>query len=148
MDRTDYKILNLLQQDSRITLRSIGEQVGLTPPAVSERIRKMEEDGVIRSFRVSVDRTLLDCSMTGFIFVAPEPEKTPTPEVTEQPEETTAPDATEQPEETPTPDATRSRASVSRSRQGRSSPCSATTVRANRPFCASFRACTMRMRAA
>ena len=58
MDRTDYKILNLLQQDSRITLRSIGEQVGLTPPAVSERIRKMEEDGVIRSFRVSVDRTL------------------------------------------------------------------------------------------
>ena len=75
MDRTDYKILNLLQQDSRITLRSIGEQVGLTPPAVSERIRKMEEDGVIRSFRVSVDRTLLDCSMTGFIFVAPEPER-------------------------------------------------------------------------
>ena len=47
MDRTDYKILNLLQQDSRITLRSIGEQVGLTPPAVSERIRKMEEDGVM-----------------------------------------------------------------------------------------------------
>lgn len=75
MDRTDYRILNLLQQDCRITLRNIGEQVGLTPPAVSERIRKMEEDGVIRSFRANVDRTLLDCSMTGFIFVAPEPEK-------------------------------------------------------------------------
>ena len=75
MDRTDYRILNLLQQDCRITLRNIGEQVGLTPPAVSERIRKMEEDGVIRSFHANVDRTLLDCSMTGFIFVAPEPEK-------------------------------------------------------------------------
>ena len=75
MDRTDYKILNLLQKDSRITLRSIGEQVGLTPPAVSERIHKLEEDGVIRGFRVEVDRTLLDCSITGFILVAPEPEK-------------------------------------------------------------------------
>ena len=75
VDRTDYKILNLLQQDSRITLRSIGEQVGLTPPAVSERIHKLEEDGVIRSFRVDIDRTLLDCSITGFVLVAPEPEK-------------------------------------------------------------------------
>ena len=38
MDRTDYQILNILQADSRCTLRHIGDQVGLTPPAVSERI--------------------------------------------------------------------------------------------------------------
>lgn len=75
MDRTDYKILNLLQADSRTTLRHIGEKVGLTPPAVSERIHKMEEEGIIRNYRAIVDRTLLDSSMTGFIFVAPEPEK-------------------------------------------------------------------------
>ena len=43
MDRTDYQILNILQADSRCTLRHIGDQVGLTPPAVSERIRRMEE---------------------------------------------------------------------------------------------------------
>ena len=47
MDRTDYQILNILQADSRCTLRHIGDQVGLTPPAVSERIRRMEECGVI-----------------------------------------------------------------------------------------------------
>ena len=75
MDRTDYKILNLLQEDCRKTLRAIGEEVGLTPPAVAERIRKLEEDHVIRSYRVGVDRTRLDCGMTGFIMVAPEPEK-------------------------------------------------------------------------
>lgn len=75
VDRTDYKILNLMQEDSRKTLRTIGEQVGLTPPAVAERIRKLEDDGIIRSYQISIDRTRLDCSITGFIMVAPEPEK-------------------------------------------------------------------------
>ena len=75
MDRTDYQILNLLQQDSRTTLKSIGDQVGLTAPAVSERIRRMEEKGVIKSFRINIDRNQLDSNMTGFILVAPSPEK-------------------------------------------------------------------------
>ena len=75
LDRTDYRILNLLQEDSRKTLRAIGEEVGLTPPAVADRIRKLEEEGVIRSYRIQIDRTRLDCGMTGFIMVAPEPEK-------------------------------------------------------------------------
>ena len=75
MDRTDYQILNLLQNDCRATLKVIGEQVGLTAPAVSERIRRMEETGVIRNFRIDVDRRQLDCNITGFILVAPEPDK-------------------------------------------------------------------------
>jgi Lrp/AsnC family leucine-responsive transcriptional regulator len=75
MDRTDYQILNILQADCRVTLKHIGDQVGLTAPAVSERIRRMEEKGVIRNFRIDVDRSRLDCGMTGFILVALEPEK-------------------------------------------------------------------------
>ena len=75
MDRTDYKILNILQADSRTTLKDIGDHVGLTAPAVSERIRKMEEQGVIRGFHIDIDRERLNCNMTGFILVAPEPEK-------------------------------------------------------------------------
>ena len=75
MDRTDYQILNILQADSRTTLRQIGDQVGLTAPAVSERIHRMEEKQIIRDYRIDVDREQLDCSMTGFILVAPEPEK-------------------------------------------------------------------------
>ena len=54
MDRTDYQILNLLQNDCRATLKVIGEQVGLTAPAVSERIRRMEETSVIRSLSASM----------------------------------------------------------------------------------------------
>lgn len=75
MDRTDYKILNILQEDSRTTLKDIGDHVGLTAPAVSERIRKMEEQGIIRRFHIDIDRERLDCNMMGFILVAPEPEK-------------------------------------------------------------------------
>jgi len=71
MDRTDYKILNILQTDSRTTLKDIGDHVGLTAPAVSERIRKMEEHGVIRGYHIDIDRESLDCNMTGFILVAP-----------------------------------------------------------------------------
>ena len=75
MDRTDYQILNLLQRDTRTTLKCIGDQVGLTAPAVSERIRRMEEKGVIKRFSISIDRTLLDCNLTGFILIALFPEK-------------------------------------------------------------------------
>lgn len=75
MDRTDYQILNLLQKDSRTTLKAIGDRVGLTAPAVSERIRRMEEREVIKSFSINIDRTLLDSSLTGFILVAVFPEK-------------------------------------------------------------------------
>ena len=75
MDATDIQILNSLQEDCTRTLRSIGEKVGLTPPAVGERIRKMEDEGIIRSYRIRIDRTRLDCGITGFIMVACEPEK-------------------------------------------------------------------------
>lgn len=75
MDRTDYQILNLLQRDSRTTLKNIGDQVGLTAPAVSERIRRMEERGVIQRFSISIDRSRLDSHITGFIMVALFPEK-------------------------------------------------------------------------
>ncbi len=73
MDRTDYQILNILQRDCRTTLKVIGDRVGLTAPAVSERIRRMEERGVIRDFRAEIDRERINCSMTGFILVALEP---------------------------------------------------------------------------
>lgn len=75
MDRTDYQILNILQDDCRATLKQIGDRVGLTAPAVSERIRRMEDKGVIRGFRIEIDRERLNCHMTGFIFVALNPEK-------------------------------------------------------------------------
>lgn len=75
MDQTDYRILNLLQEDCRTTLKNIGDQVGLTAPAVSERVRRMEEQGIIRGYRIDINRELLHCGISGFVLVALPPEK-------------------------------------------------------------------------
>ena len=75
MDELDEKILGLLRGNARMTAKDIAARVALTGPAVGERIRRMEECGVIRSYRIDIDRTRLDCNITGFISVSLEPEK-------------------------------------------------------------------------
>ncbi|MDO6563731.1 Lrp/AsnC family transcriptional regulator [Amphritea sp. 1_MG-2023] len=47
IDRIDRRILNLLQQDSRISNQALAEQVGLSPPACLRRVRRLREAGVI-----------------------------------------------------------------------------------------------------
>lgn len=47
LDRIDRHILNLLQQDNRISNQNLAEQVGLSPPACLRRVRKLREEGVI-----------------------------------------------------------------------------------------------------
>jgi Lrp/AsnC family leucine-responsive transcriptional regulator len=49
LDDADRAILDLLLDDSRISLRTIGAQIGLTAPAVRERILRMEDAGVIEA---------------------------------------------------------------------------------------------------
>ncbi len=58
MDDTDRKILALLQRDVRMTNAAIAAEVGLTAPSVFERIRKLEQRGVIRGYKVNVDLPL------------------------------------------------------------------------------------------
>ena len=54
MDLLNRKILNCLQANARQSNAEIGRQVGITSPAVSERIKKMEDLGVIESYNASV----------------------------------------------------------------------------------------------
>ena len=54
MDAIDKKILSLLGQNARIPLKKIAEQVFLSPPAVSARIERMENSGIIAGYRVTV----------------------------------------------------------------------------------------------
>ena len=75
MDATDQRILNLLQTDARMTLREIGERVNLTPPSVSERIHKLEDEGIIEGFSIHVNRAKLGYAVSGYIMAAPEPAK-------------------------------------------------------------------------
>lgn len=69
MDVTDQRILNALKQNSRITASDIGKQVGLSVPAVSERIRKLEEAGVIEAYTVKINRAKTGHKLLAFIFV-------------------------------------------------------------------------------
>jgi len=67
LDEIDVQILELLQANARQTNAEIAEQVGLTAPSVFERIRKLEQRGVIRGFTVRVDPAALGKSLTAFI---------------------------------------------------------------------------------
>ena len=55
MDETDLKILNKLVQKPGISLKEIAVEIGLTPPAVTHRIKRMKEDGIIKGFVPTVN---------------------------------------------------------------------------------------------
>ena len=67
MDTTDLKILALLQQDARMTNADIAEQVSLTASSVYERVRKLQEQGVIQRYTIQVDPAALGKPLTAFI---------------------------------------------------------------------------------
>ena len=75
MDATDQRILNLLQAEARMTLREIGERVNLTPPSVSERIHKLEDEGIIEGYSIAINRAKIGYAVGGFILASPEPAK-------------------------------------------------------------------------
>ncbi len=54
LDELNWKILKCLQENARQSNSEIGRQVGITSPAVSERIKKMEDAGVIQSYETSI----------------------------------------------------------------------------------------------
>jgi Lrp/AsnC family leucine-responsive transcriptional regulator len=69
LDEIDVKLLTLLQADGRMSQHDLAEAVGLSSPATGERLRKLEERGVIRGFTAIIDPKLLGFDVTAFIAV-------------------------------------------------------------------------------
>src|SRR5258708_8759726 len=69
LDDTDIRILTLLQEDCRTPLARLGEQVGLSAPAVLERIKKLEAANVISGYHAIVDGRKVGLDVTAFIGV-------------------------------------------------------------------------------
>jgi Lrp/AsnC family transcriptional regulator, leucine-responsive regulatory protein len=69
MDALDYRIVDMLQRDGRATQLEISRAVGLSQPAVAERIRKLEERGVITGYVARVEASKLGKDITAFIGV-------------------------------------------------------------------------------
>jgi Lrp/AsnC family leucine-responsive transcriptional regulator len=65
----DHQILNILQENARTSNAEIARQVGLAPSAVFERVRKLEERGVIRGYRAEIDPKVLGLAQLAFTFV-------------------------------------------------------------------------------
>ena len=59
LDETDLEIVELLAADARRSFRDIAEHVDLSPPAVSDRVDRLTEQGIIRRFTVDLDRSVI-----------------------------------------------------------------------------------------
>jgi len=69
LDPIDYKLLDLLQLNARMTQLEMAAEVGLSQPAVAERMRKLEQEGVITGYAARVDRRKLAKDICTFIGV-------------------------------------------------------------------------------
>ncbi len=72
IDNVDRQILTILQKDARTSNAAIARQVGMAPSAIFERIRKLEERGVLRGFSAHVDPDALGLTLLAFVFVQTE----------------------------------------------------------------------------
>ena len=69
IDEIDASILTILQENARTSNAEIARRVGMAPSAIFERIRKLEERGIVRGYAARLDAHALDLGLTAFIFV-------------------------------------------------------------------------------
>lgn len=69
LDLIDLEIVRLLMRDGRLTHEEIAKRVSLSRPAVHERIRKMERNGVLKGYRAVVDWEALGLPIAAFTFM-------------------------------------------------------------------------------
>jgi Lrp/AsnC family leucine-responsive transcriptional regulator len=70
LDDIDWRILDELQVDGRLSVRELARRVHLSPTATTERLRRLESNHVIRGFRAIVDRRVIGNQVTAFVRLA------------------------------------------------------------------------------
>jgi Lrp/AsnC family leucine-responsive transcriptional regulator len=73
VDDVDRALLGELQRDARLTFAELGRRVGLSPPAVADRVQRLEEDGVIGGYHAALDARAIGLSLTAVIRIRPAP---------------------------------------------------------------------------
>ncbi|MCS0824843.1 Lrp/AsnC family transcriptional regulator [Cytobacillus firmus] len=69
LDNIDFQILRLLSENSRIQWKDLGEQIHMTGQAIGNRIKKLEESGVIKAYSLIVDELKLGLTYTAFVII-------------------------------------------------------------------------------
>ncbi|MBO6717390.1 MAG: Lrp/AsnC family transcriptional regulator [Rhizobiaceae bacterium] len=75
LDSTDRLLLDCLAEDARLSLKELAARVGLSSPSVSERMKRLEERGVIREFTVAIDPEVIGYAFQAMVRVRPMPGK-------------------------------------------------------------------------
>lgn len=91
LDPTNRQLIEALQADARLSLAELGRRVGLSAPAVGERLGRLEEAGVIRGYHADIDPRALGLELSVILRIRPAPLMIPkvaelaqrTPEITE-----------------------------------------------------------------
>lgn len=74
-DAVDRQILEILREDGRASHAALAKAVGLSAPAVGERVRKLEQSGAIKGYRAVLDPDLMGLGICAFVAIAPQPRK-------------------------------------------------------------------------
>ena len=77
LDATDWSLLNLLQEDARLTFAELGRKLKLSAPAIAERMKRLEERGVIRAYRAELDLSALGRALHVYISIVVQPKDYP-----------------------------------------------------------------------
>ena len=75
LDARNVKLLRLLRDDPRGSVSEMARRIGMSAPAVRERIQRLEEAGIIRGYRVELDARALGYPIPAFVRVRPMPGK-------------------------------------------------------------------------
>jgi Lrp/AsnC family leucine-responsive transcriptional regulator len=69
MDSNDIKALRILQKDARTSWARLAQELALTPPAAAERVRRLEDMGVIRGYAALLEPAAVGAGVTAFVAV-------------------------------------------------------------------------------
>jgi Lrp/AsnC family transcriptional regulator, leucine-responsive regulatory protein len=77
LDGVNLRLLRELAHEPRLTMAALGRRVGMSAPAVAERVRRMEEAGMIAGYRLDINPAALGLPLTIYIRIRPDPGQLP-----------------------------------------------------------------------
>jgi len=73
LDEIDQRLIEALSQDARTSLKELAQHTGLSAPSVSERLRRLEDRGIVQAFTIEVDPRALGYGLQAIVRIRPLP---------------------------------------------------------------------------
>ncbi|MBR5430531.1 MAG: Lrp/AsnC family transcriptional regulator [Firmicutes bacterium] len=69
LDETDLRILNILQENGRVSMKALGQEIAMSPVAAADRVNRLEDAGIIQSYGARISRPAMGLVIHAFIMV-------------------------------------------------------------------------------